>query len=139
MTRQGCSNEAALAAAIGSSDSASSVTMTSVRTRPRAIEPPFSRRSTSALLILEEFVVGRSMITGCSSSRRADRACRRSWSPPRPTVTGHHRVRAGRPPGPRQVLLDLGIRSGPMLLDRVENLPGKFDLFVLREQRRLAE
>src|SRR6476469_6644326 len=126
MTRQGCSNEAALAAAIGSSEAASSVTMTSVRTRPRAIEPPFSRRSTSALLIFEEFVVGRSMITGCSCSLWADRAGRRSWSPPRPAVTGHHGVRAGRPPGPRQVLLQFGGRSGPVLLDRVEDLPGQF-------------
>src|SRR5664279_2972759 len=119
---------------MGSSADESSVMMTSVSTRPRVIEPPFSRRSTSALLILDEFVDGRSMITGCSPVHE-----RRSRPPPGTSVAGHHGVRALRPPRPRAVLLGLGSRSGPMLLDRIEDLPGQLDLLVLREQRRLTE
>src|SRR5664279_4365649 len=108
---------------MGSSADESSVMMTSVSTRPRVIEPPFSRRSTSALLILDEFVDGRSMITGCSPAHG-----RWSWPPPGASVAGHHGIRARRTPGAGAVLLGLGSRSGPMLLDRVEDLPGQLDL-----------
>src|SRR6478672_13516110 len=152
MTRHGCSNDAALAAAIGSSDWPSSVTITSVSTRLRAIEPPCSRRSSIARLILDEVVLGRSMITGGSPDRRCGARCRScghavrpnvapavSRAPPPPAVLGHHGVGARRPPGARRVLLQLGAGPRPVLLDRVEDLPGQLDLTILREQRRLAQ
>src|SRR3954447_25109152 len=145
MMRQGCWRLAALAAWMASSASCSSTTIRRGSTRPRAIAPVSCRSATSFLLMATVVVLGRSTITGvpdqCQSEKRA-RVPRSPWAnwvgwsrhPPDATVTAHHLVRAGRSPAARDVGLQLGARLGPVLLDRVEDLPGELDLLVPREQ-----
>ena len=67
MMRHGCSNEAALAAWTADSMPASSVLITSVRTRPRATTPLFSRSCVMRLATWEVVVSCMRIFTGASS------------------------------------------------------------------------
>src|SRR4051794_9239844 len=125
--RAGCSRAAARATDIAS-EAASSATMnTSVITMPIAGLPARLRaRRNSAAIPLE--LVSVSSIMAASGS----------WASPAASVSGEHLVGRGRAPGAGLV----GVRGsvlGPVLDDRVEDLPRQLDLLVLREQRRLTE
>src|SRR5215467_8004823 len=122
--RHGCWRAATVAARTASYCSPSSVTMTSVRTIPLATPPSRSRAWRRASWIALVVVSVRSMVM--------------SQPPPCPAVPGHQRVRAGRAGGPGRVLVWLAV-LGPILLDRVEHLPGQLDLLVPGEQRRVAD
>ena len=80
MIRQGCSRLASLAASMASSSCPDLVTTTRVRTRPRAITPPCSRRDMIFLEIFEVVVSGRSTIMAFSRFVRRGPAAHR----PRP-------------------------------------------------------
>ena len=123
MIRQGCSRLASLAASMASSSSPDLVTTTRVSTRPRAITPPCSRRAMIFLEILEVVVSGRSTIMAFSRFVRHGQGARRR--------------RQG--PSFRGVGFGLLVQGRPVVLERVQDLPGQFDFRVAREQRRLAE
>lgn len=57
---------------------------------------------------------------------------------PAPSVSCEHLVRLDRTPGARRVLRGLAVLV-PVLLDRVEDVPGELDLLVTREEVRVAE
>src|SRR6476469_10154397 len=116
--------------------SLSSVTITSVSTRPMVLAPPCSRRCTSLLFTCDVVVAGRSMIMPPPCSVVRSRA--RSRAPPVTAGAGEHLLGGGRPPRAGRVRVGPPVRR-PVLQDRVEDLPGQLDLVVLREQRRLAE
>src|SRR5215470_5623567 len=122
--RHGCWRPAALAARTASYCAPSSVTMIRVRTMPLATPPSRSRASRSASWIALVVVSVRSMVM--------------SQPPPCPGIPGHQRVRTGRAGGPGRVLVRLAV-LGPVLLDRVEHLPGQLDLLVPGEQRGVAD
>src|SRR6478735_11975527 len=124
MTRIGCSREASLAASMASSSSPRGVAITRVSTRPRATAPPSSRILTSAFERALVVVSGRSTIAVLS----------RSGTTPGAAVAFEQFVGGGRAPGAGLVLLGLP-EGGPVLLDRVEDLPAELDLLVTREQR----
>src|SRR5680860_820499 len=131
-TRAGCSCEAVRAESMASWAWSSSTTMTSVITMPMAGEPAFLRARRNSAAIPAELVSVSSIISGWSS-----------WSSPDAAVAGQHRVRGLRPPLARLVLLDPGLPGcvlpGPVLEDRVEDLPGQLDLLLLGKKRRVAE
>src|SRR5215203_3404145 len=157
MMRQGCWRLASLAVSMAASASASSTTTRRVSTRESAIDPVSARSRTRRFATSAVVVLGRSTITGVPHQDRsgvprsawAERARdpRSAWAsclawsrqPPRPSVTAHERVGAGRAPAAGGVLL--GRR--PLLLpephDGVEDLPGELDLLVPGEQGWLAE
>src|SRR6478735_9151491 len=127
-TRAGCSWEAARAACMALSASSSSTTMINVITIPIAGEPARDRARVNSAAIWDALVSMSSIISG---------------PPPGPAVPGEHGVGRRRPTRPGVVLLGLALAVrvllGPVLEDRVEDLPGELDLLVAREQRRVAE
>src|SRR4029079_14529621 len=88
------------------------------------------RASTRAMWMPVALVSRTLMINGASGRNVG------SWPAPDEAVAGKHVVAARGPPGAGRVPLGLGVERAPEVEDRVQDLPGQLDLFVLREQRR---
>src|SRR5437762_4854080 len=149
-SRSGCCWAALAAASSAAWTSVSSTTTTSVSAQPEVTDPPLRRSAASALTTAVP-VVSHSVVTGSSSPCRPPQfwpppfwpppAGRRpvpgSWPPPGPAVAGQHLVGLLRAPLAGPVRVRRGGR--PVLLQRVDHLPGRLHLVVAGEQRRVAE
>ncbi len=105
--------------------------MTSVSTRPRATAPPSSRILTRAFEIALVGGVGKIDDHGARQSGTTPRAAVAVRAARRRTAGPQVPAACTAPGWPTCV--------GPVLLDRVEDLPAELDLLVPREQRRVAE
>src|SRR5690606_33417405 len=104
-------------------------------------EPNDRRAVMSAEAIADEVVSVRVVIIAGSSASGMSW----SWPPPGESVAGQHGVSRCGTPRTGFVEVEAGltvavvVRVGPVVQDRVEDLPGELDLLMVREQWRIAQ
>src|ERR1700710_1469241 len=131
--RHGCSSAAAVAACSASVTRPSSATTTRVSATPLITAPPVRRWAASSLTTAEP-VVSHSVVM---RSPRTWGGLRGSRPAPRAVLDGQHVVGGARAPLPGPVGVRRG--AGPVLLERVDDRPGRLDLGVAREERGVPE